>query len=83
MSHIRKSALICNKCGTKLEIDPDVKDPFFSFTTQLESSWCDWMKVSEDHHLCPECAKEYNAKKAEMEQELKKVAGIKTIEFDI
>lgn len=83
MSHIRKAALICDKCGERLDIDPAVDDPFFSRTVQLESPWRRWMEVSRGHHLCPACAKVYADRKAEMDAELKRLAGIDSIEFDL
>ena len=83
MSHIRKAALICDKCGERLDIDPTVDDPFFSRTVQLESPWRSWMEVTRGHHLCPACAKAYVERKAEMDTELKRLAGIDSIEFDL
>lgn len=83
MTHIRKAALICDKCGAQMEIDPSVDKPFFSHFVQEESAWKDWLAVTRDHHLCPACSKEYNDCKAEMDAKLKQIAGIKTIEFDV
>lgn len=41
------------------------------------------MEVSRGHHLCPACAKVYADRKAEMDAELKRLAGIDSIEFDL
>lgn len=83
MSHIRKAVLVCDKCGERLDIDPAVDDPFFSRMLQSESAWSEWAEVSKGHHLCPNCAKAYAARKAEMDAELRRLAGIGTIEFDL
>ena len=83
MTHIRKAALVCDKCGERMDIDPSVDNPFFSHFTQAESAWRDWMEVVPGHHLCPACAKAYNDCKAEMDAKLRRIAGVKTIEFDV
>lgn len=83
VTHIRKAALVCNKCGERLDIDPNIEQPFVSSFMQRKSTWIDWLEVANNHHLCPACAKVYNACKAEMEAELKRLAGIKTIAFEI
>lgn len=41
------------------------------------------MRVDEAHCLCPDCARAYREKRAEMERELKALAGIRTIEIDL
>lgn len=83
MTHIRKAALVCDKCGARIDIDPAVDNPFFSRFLYEDASWKDWMEVADGHHLCPACAKAYRERKAEMEAELKRLAGIDTIEFDV
>lgn len=83
MTHIRKAALICDKCGERIDIDPSVEKPFFSSFTKEGTEWEKWMEAYSDHHLCPACAKAYRDRKAEMDAELKKLAGIETVSFDI
>lgn len=83
MTHIRKAALICNRCGERVDIDPSVDKPFFSSFTKEGAAWGRWMEVQADHHLCPACAAAYRERKAEMEAELKRLAGIETVTFDV
>lgn len=83
MTHIRKAILICDKCGARLEIDPAVSDPFFSGIAQRDTPWREWLRIGGKHDLCPDCAGAYTDKQAEYERELKKLAGIKTIELDL
>lgn len=82
MTHIRKAALLCDVCGETIEIDPDIEHPFASSFVHRESAWRDWIQA-EGNHLCGKCAAPYLAKKREAEAELKRLAGIKTVEFDV
>lgn len=65
MTYIAKAALFCDHCGE-------------SFVWNMDFGWDEadnpvlgWYKVDTRHHLCPDCAKVYNAKREEFEQQLK------------
>lgn len=83
VTHIRKAALVCNRCGAPQKIDPTVDDPFSSSLAQRESAWAGWLKADAGHHLCPPCAEEYSRRKAEMGAEPKRPAGIETASFGL
>lgn len=84
MSYIAKAALFCDKCGARVDLDPQYRLPLtFSPMATDGTPIAGWMAVDKTHHLCPECAKAYAAKKAEMERELRELAGIREIKFDL
>lgn len=83
MTHIRKAALVCNRCGAPKEIDPTVDDPFSSSLAQRESAWAGWLEVGAGHHLCPPCAEGYGGRKAEMGAGPKRPAGIEAASLDL
>lgn len=84
MSYIVKAAIFCDKCGKRVDLDPEFRLPMaFSPITTDCTPIAGWMKVDDSHHLCPDCAGAYNAKKAEMERELRDLAGIREIKFDL
>ena len=74
MSYVAKAAIFCDRCGSRVDLDPIVTDG-----TPISG----WLKVDESHHLCPGCAAAYKAKKAEMERELRELAGIREIRFEL
>ena len=82
MPLIRKTVAVCDRCGASVEIDCKYEDPFTSFASEGRP-WAGWMRVDEAHCLCPDCARAYREKRAEMERELKALAGIRTIEIDL
>lgn len=82
MTHIRKAAILCDRCGARIDIDPDVASPFSSSILHRESAWRDWIEVENGRHLCPECAGHYREVKRRMERELREAAGVRTIDFD-
>ena len=82
MAHIRKAALVCDKCGERLDIDPEVIDPFFSSILLRDSAWRDWSKVA-GRHLCPTCSAEYREVKAECDRMMKEASGARTIECEL
>ena len=77
MSYIVKAALFCDKCGKKVDVRPSEKAPMLGPLATRGSELEGWIDTEGNHHLCPDCAEAYLAKKAEMESELKKLAGIK------
>ncbi|MBR2683017.1 MAG: hypothetical protein IKE22_07125 [Atopobiaceae bacterium] len=81
--HVRKAAVICNSCGTKVEIDPDIKHVIISLFAEPGDPLAGWLAVEGGRHLCPTCAAPYLAKKREMETELRRLSGARTVEFDI
>lgn len=81
MSIIRKMFVICDKCGARREIPFDQGDPFSPASGS--EIYREWFSPDRIHHLCPDCAAVYKARKEEMDRELKKLAGIETIEVDI
>lgn len=84
MSYIAKAAIFCDKCGKRVDLDPEFGLPMtFSPISTDCTPIAGWMKVDASHHLCPGCADAYSAKKAEMERELRELAGIREIKFDL
>ncbi len=84
MSYIAKAALFCDRCGVRVDLDPDFLMPLtFTPVSTSGTPISGWAQIEGSHHLCPNCAKEYNAKQAEMERELKEFAGIREIKFDL
>ena len=81
--YICKAAVICNKCGAKAETKSLGRDPFASAFDDNPLREAGWISTGVDVHLCPDCAAPYNAKKKEMEEELRRLSGVRTIEFDI
>ncbi len=81
--HIRKAAVICDRCGAKVEVDPDVKHVIIGPFMEPGEPLAGWLAVEGGRHLCPACAGPYLAKKHEMEAELRRLSGGRTIEFDI
>lgn len=83
MAIIRKTFLRCDVCKKTVEAPEDIETlgirPFDSEHASLDG----WIETQPRHHLCPTCARPYLAKKDEMERELKRLAGIETIEVDI
>jgi hypothetical protein len=82
MSIVRKMLVICDRCGKHQEIRWDEDDPFSEFALADERR-DGWFAPDHDHHLCPGCASAYKRKEDEMRRELKRLAGIKTIEVDV
>ena len=81
MSYIAKAAIFCDKCGKRVDLDPEFGLPMtFSPISTDCAPIAGWMKVDASHHLCPGCADAYSAKKAEMERELRELAGIRVLE---
>ena len=81
MSLVRKMVAICDKCGAVAELPFTETDPFNHLAPGDVPDG--WFAPDRAHHLCPACAEVYKARKAEYDRELKKLAGIKTIEVDI
>lgn len=81
MSIIRKMLVVCDRCGASREIPLEETDPFSPASMSGVSK--EWYTLDRVHHLCPECGAAYKSRKAEMERELKMLAGIKTIEIDL
>lgn len=79
---VRKTFIICDKCGERIEIPADMQLPFSCFN-QEGSPWERWHKVDESHCLCPDCAAVYKARKAEVDRELREMAGIRSFEIEI
>ena len=81
MSYIAKAAIFCDVCGKRVDLDPEFGLPMtFSPISTDCTPIAGWMKVDASHHLCPGCADAYSAKKAEMERELRELAGIRVLE---
>lgn len=77
-----KAIVTCNRCGTHAVTDGTLGDPFFA-AVPADKRPKGWLAIDRSHHLCPACADAYSTRKAEMERELKGLAGIETIEVDI
>lgn len=80
MSYIVKKFLRCDRCGKAVETKRDIDRLGLPSSIELERDLEGWISTDRDHHLCPECARPYLAKRDEMERELKRLAGIETIE---
>lgn len=84
MSYVAKAAIFCDRCGSRVDLDPKFMLPLtFSPLVTDGTPISGWLKVDESHHLCPGCAAAYKAKKAEMERELRELAGIREIRFEL
>lgn len=83
MSYIVKAALFCDKCGKRVNVEPDTRPPILDPTATRDTSLEGWINVGREHHRCSECAPVYLTRKAEMEKELKQLAGVKEITFDL
>jgi hypothetical protein len=83
MSFVKKEFIRCDRCKATREVQPGTGDAgglqWGAGTDGLEG----WIETDRNHHLCPRCAGPYMDKKREMERELKRLAGIETIEVDI
>lgn len=84
MSLVISKTVICDRCGERHDLAPsatvpDSFSPAFLKGTELEG----WMRLGENHHLCPDCASIYQARRKEMERELRDLAGIRTVEIEI
>lgn len=81
MSVIRKQFLVCDKCGAMREVWPPFEEPPAPFV--LPSGYAEgWTSLRRGHHLCPGCAAAYEARRYECARELKRLAGIETMEAD-
>ena len=83
MSFIVKKFLRCDRCGKAVETKRDIDKMGLPSLMEREQGLEGWIATDRDHHLCPECARPYLDKKDEMERELKRLAGIETIEVDL
>lgn len=83
MSYVVKAALFCDKCGKRVDVEPGEKAPSLVPMATKGTDLEGWLDIKENHHLCPECASAYLARKAEMEKELKELAGIREVSFDL
>ena len=81
--HVRKAAIVCDKCGSKVEVDPTKDRIIISSFMEPGDPLTGWLDLGSNRHLCPTCAGPYLAKKREMEAELRRLSGGRTIEFDI
>ena len=81
--HVRKAALVCNSCGAKVEVDPTRDRIIISPFARPDDPLTGWLDLGGDRHLCPTCAKPYLEKRREMEEELRRLSGTSTIEFEI
>ena len=83
MSYIAKAALFCDRCGSRVDLDPKSSLPLtFSSLATAGTLLAGWMAVDKTHHLCPSCAGAYNAKRAETERELRELAVLAQCQSD-
>lgn len=80
---IKRTLIRCDACKRTVEAPDDIETlgirPHVPGFEHLDG----WITTQGTHHLCPSCARPYLAKKAEMERELKRLAGIETLELDL
>ena len=81
MALVRKLLVVCDKCGSHVEVPEDSQDS--SHVSDREPAVLGWLEIDGDHHLCPACAAAYIKRRREMERELKELAGIRTYEVSI
>lgn len=81
MALVRKLLVVCDKCGSHVEVSEDSQDS--SHVSDREPAVLGWLEIDGDHHLCPACAAAYIKRRREMERELKELAGIRTYEVSI
>lgn len=84
MTHLARSAVFCNGCGRRADLDPcrplpETFAPIATSGTPLEG----WARLDGNRHLCPECAAVYEARRREMESELAGLCAIDGSEFDL
>lgn len=82
MPLVKKVIAVCDKCGATQELRPDEPDPF-SPAALPDDRREGWFSPDREHVLCPSCAAVYSARKEAMERELRRLAGIKTMEIEI
>lgn len=80
MPHVRKAALVCDRCGARVDIDPAIDAPF----SRMErgrgyDGWCE----ARGRVLCPECAEGWRAVVAENDRRERDYLGIEAVEFDL
>ena len=80
---IRKTFLRCDSCRKTVELPNDFTGCGFGGAAARDAGFGDWVDAGGGHHLCPTCAVPYLHKKADMERELKRLAGFDTIEVDL
>lgn len=83
MAIFTKRLMRCNSCGKTVELAADLEKLGFGGIAARNAGLGDWVDAGGNHHLCPDCSKPYLAKKAEMERELKALAGFETVEVDL
>lgn len=83
MSLITKSFIRCDSCGKTVETSYDVASLGLGGIAARDAGLGGWIDAGHAHHLCPRCAKPWLAKKAEMERELNRLAGIETVSVDL
>lgn len=84
MSYVAKAAIFCDRCGSRVDLDPKFMLPMtFSPIEPDGTPISGWLNVDESHHLCPGCAAAYKAKKAETDRELREFAVVRGIRFEL
>lgn len=78
------ATLTCNKCGKQVKFTPKgAGDPFLSFQVLEEYGIEDWLRVSADVHLCPNCHAAYDEKVSECESVLANAIGARTVRVTV
>lgn len=76
MSVVHEVTVSCDKCGGSFRFESDLREDWLFEVGSRPSALEGWERVSPDHHLCPACAREYLALKAEMAAKLHALAGV-------
>ena len=79
MPFIRKAALVCDRCSKRVDIDPEIDQPFSAINRG--KGYDGWIEAREKV-LCPECAEGFRKLIAENKRRENEYLGIATIEFE-
>lgn len=84
MTHLARSALFCNGCGARVDLDPTRPLPeTFAPIATAGTPLAGWARLGGGRHLCPECARVYEARRREMESELERLCAIDASAFEL
>ena len=83
MTLLRKAALFCDGCGTRLDLDPDIAANLRFGGVCASDEVAGWRELSSGEHLCPKCNREYSEKEKEFANQLAGMVGRHGITFEL